>query len=210
MSDPEKPMRMNAAFMRALSGDAHVRGQRDGEPATAGRTVDQRDHRLRAVPHPPDDVAEAPLLHEPNYGVLDASDGGLLDVDTRAERASRPAQHDHAARRILARRPEVLQEIVHHDLIQRVEPLRTIERHPVRVAAPLDGNGGVARLAHGPASSLRSHRCCAAAWAGEYSIPAGASMSTRSPTCQASGRPHRLPRSPGAEYRSHPVSQRTV
>ena len=143
-------MRMEGSIHpRGLAGDAHIGRERDGEAPATGRAVHQRDHWLRAAPHAPDDLAEAPLLGQAFDRVLVPSDGGLLDVHPGAESAPRPAQHDHPARRVLHGRAEIVQQVLDHGMVERIEPVRTVEGDPVGGTAPLDGDRGVARLAHG-------------------------------------------------------------
>src|SRR5262249_21547645 len=117
MSDPENPMRMNAAFMRALSpamrtsaASAMENPPPQAAPCTSAITGcgQRRIRRMMSL--------KRRCSVSTHHGILDAGDGGLLDVDTCTERAPRPSQHDHAARGILTCRPEVLQEIVHHGL----------------------------------------------------------------------------------------------
>ena len=140
---------------RAPPGDDEVAVERQLQAAGQRVAVDRRDDRLAALHDCPERRLEDAVLGVP-LRVRHAL--ALLEVGARAERPlTGPAQHDRPHLAVVGERVDQLRDLPAHPRVDRVQHVRTVERHDDDVRCrPLDQQVRVFLVGHAASLSGRS------------------------------------------------------
>ena len=138
--------------LRRAGRDDDVAGQRDGHPGTRGHAVDGADYRLAHRPQLADQRIVELLDGGAEIGRRPTGSGDAAgQVLAGAETTSASGQQHGAALWILGRLLERRTQFTVHDVVERVQPVRTVEHDGLPTgmprnldevhAPPLEGSG---------------------------------------------------------------------